>query len=389
MNRWRCYTAKVTAGVIALCAATFCCEGAEGITNSGWPFRAEGEIFSLPFCDGSNLYFGACDGNFYCVNKASAALEWKRDGFVRIDSGPVERSGLVYFASIDDQLHAFSARDGSTKWSTSIKGVGYQNPKVHGDAILITGDNQLVELNRENGQILRHYDFKGEGGELSWNSVGVAVVANQNASSDNYRGEGSLSFFKFGIDSARWTTKLGGSCRGQVGCDEDRCYLGARDGNFSAFDASRGTVAWRINCSELFGRRRGMVWADQHVVTSTSNGSVIFTACHQVIGEPSLIVCAAKGDGRVLWKVEHPTQVCGSFELVDKTVIAVTQDRKIVTVDIDTGQSRVADLLPKMDRGEFAGVKRDGDFLFVAGADARVWRLGLEEMIGKRMKVDK
>jgi outer membrane protein assembly factor BamB len=350
--------------------------------SHNWPFRTEREIFSLPVCHQNNIYFGAGDGNFYCINKTSAALQWKSEGYIRVDSDPIAANGNVFFASVEDRVYALSARDGARKWATEIPGVGYSNPKMRGTALLISAARQLVEMNPENGKIEHRYRLEGQAGDFAWNPGGVAVVVNRNISANDYQGNGEISFFKHGTDSALWTAPLGGSCLGRVFCDTSRCYVGARDGVFSAFNTLDGRAAWRIDCSQLFSQRGGAVWADNWILPTPNTDSVLFTVNHQDIQSASLLICASKTDGKIRWKVEHPMQIGGAFALVRNTVIAVTQDRKLITVDVATGDARVLDLLPTKERGEFVGIKRDGDFLFIVGADACVWRLALAEVMG-------
>src|SRR5216117_1420432 len=60
-----------------------------GAPLQDWFFKAGAEIFSVPAVDQKSLYFGACDGNFYCLDKKSGKQRWRRGGFDRIDSSPV------------------------------------------------------------------------------------------------------------------------------------------------------------------------------------------------------------------------------------------------------------------------------------------------------------
>jgi outer membrane protein assembly factor BamB len=349
--------------------------------RQGWPFRTEGEIFSLPSCDARNIYFGSCDGNFYCVDKTTGALNWKRKGYRRIDSDPIVVSNTAYFASIDNHLNALSARDGKTLWTTTISGSGYSNPKLYNGRLLISGADQLVELSPENGKFTHQYRLSGEVADFDWNSEGIAVVVNRDISSNDYRGRGEVCFFKHGDDRPVWKRDLGATCLGRLDCDEVNCYLGTRDGVFRAINVRNGTIAWQIDCSQLFTRKSGVVWADDYVMTTTDR--VLFTASHQNIGSPSLIVCARKTDGTVLWTAEHPTQICGSFVLIDANVVCISEGRNLLCVDVRSGASRVGHVLPQPGRGEFAGVVHDGDYLFLVGADTNVRRLHVDAVLGE------
>ena len=134
--------------------------------HSGWPFRTNREIFSLPCFDESCMYFGDCDGVFYCLDKKTGAVRWRKEGLERVDSSPTLYDRTVFFAAIDDTLYALKSESGKARWKVQLPGVGYRNPKLLNRMLYIPGEGQLLALDPSTGKVLRRYAFSGEGRDV-------------------------------------------------------------------------------------------------------------------------------------------------------------------------------------------------------------------------------
>jgi outer membrane protein assembly factor BamB len=362
--------------------------------GSGWPFQTDGEIFSFPCFDEHCIYFGACDGVFRCLDKKTGTVRWERQGLDQVDSAPALHKGIVFFTAIYDTLYALNSDSGGVKWKATIAGVGYRSPKLLNQIVYIAGEDQLVGLDPDNGKILRRHAYSGDGRDFSWNSKAIVVAVTKDIDFKDDTGIGSVVCFAYENTKPRWTTALGGACLGTIVCDEDNCYLGARDGFFYAIRMRDGKVAWRIDCRKIVPNRESdrrlddssgrTVWADEHVIDAGAN--IAFTAGHQLINAPSTLALAEKRTGKLLWSVVHPTQICGRFLAADGILVAVAEDREMLVVKLADGTSVCFSPLPAVcgtglfadqPRGEFAGVSLDHGQLFVVGADAHVWRLPL------------
>ena len=370
----------------------------------GWPFQTNGEIFSRPCFDKSSMYFGACDGVFYCLDKTTGAVRWKKDGLERVDSAPALHEGTVFFAAIDNTLYALNCTSGEVKWTAAFPGIGYQSPVLVNNILYIAAEGQLLAFDPSNGSVLRRYAFSGEGRGFSWNSKSLVVATVTDTESNKYTGNGSVVCFDYNAAKPRWTTALGGaSLERTLACDENNCYLGARDGFFYAIRTTDGKIVWRVDCRGFFsgedskdkttkeatGRENYPVWADGHVIDLGT--CVVFSAFHQLINGPSVLVSVDKNTAQVLWVVRHPMEIEGQILAAEGTLVAMAEDRQMLVVRIADGKS--VSLSPlrnvfeegQMDsrsRGEFAGVFLDEGDLFVLGADKHVWRLPFASVKG-------
>ena len=73
------------------------------------------------------MYFGNCDGVFYCLDKRTGAVRWRKEGLGRIDSAPALHDGTVLFAAIGDTVYALKSDSGEVRWKASFPGVGYRS----------------------------------------------------------------------------------------------------------------------------------------------------------------------------------------------------------------------------------------------------------------------
>ncbi len=369
----------------------------------GWPFRTNGEIFSRPCFDKSSVYFGNCDGVFYCLDKKSGSVRWRKERLERVDSAPALHDGTVLFSALNDTLYALNCTSGEVKWKASFPGIGYRSSRILNKIAYIAGEKQLLGLDPSNGKVLRRYAFSGEGGDFSRNSNAIVVAVSTDTESNDYTGKGSVVCFADDVAEPRWTTALGGAGSGTLACDENNCYLGARDGFFYAIRMADGKVIWRIDCRRLFsgresedehvktafGNRTSPVWADGHVIDLGTR--IVFSVSHQLINASSVMVLADKTTGKVVWAVRHPTEIDGHFLAADGILVAIAEDRKMLVVNVADGKSVSFSPLPEVlgegffsdrSRGEFAGVFLDEGELFIAGADAHVWRLPFASIRG-------
>jgi outer membrane protein assembly factor BamB len=88
------------------------------------PFHVGSAVFSSPVLYDSRLYFGADDGNLYCVDEDMAVCpDWTpRKPMTRgsIRSTPSVARGVVYITSEDNHLYAFRASTGAKVWASSL-----------------------------------------------------------------------------------------------------------------------------------------------------------------------------------------------------------------------------------------------------------------------------
>ena len=310
----------------------------------------------------------------------------------RVDSSPVLHDATVFFAAIDNTLYALNCTSGEVKWKATFPGIGYQSPMLVDKLVYIRRNGQLLALDPGNGSVLHRYAFSGEGRAFSWNSKSLVVVAVTDTESNNDTGHGSVVCFDYNAAKPRWTTALGARLRKRLWPATRTTATLARDGFFYAIRMADGKIVWQIDCRSLFsaeksedktakkpsGKDTYPIWADGHVIDLGKR--VVFSAFHQLINGPSVLVSADKNTGEVLWVVHHPTKIDGHFLAVEGTLVAIAEDRQMLVVRGADGKSVSLSPLRNVlkegqigsrPRGEFAGVFLDEGELFILGADER------------------
>jgi outer membrane protein assembly factor BamB len=372
------------------------------LAHPAW-FRADAEIFSRPCFDSQSMYFGDCSGVFHCLDKKTGETSWKIEKLSRIDSSPLVKEGIVYFAAINNKFYAANADTGDLLWNVSLPGSGYNSPQFANGAVYIAGRGELLALAPRRGEILKRYPLPGDGRSVTGNSKAILTYAQITHPAENDPEEGAVVCFDPDSTAPRWTTRLGGESYGTLICDEDKCYLGVRDGFFYALRLSDGSIAWRIDCRMLFSppepefvldeslaknpswvawakQPKEGIWADGHAIDL--GATVAFVGRHQCIDNPSVLAVADKQTGKIVCIVQHPSKIQDRFLEVEGVIVAIAEDRKMLLIRTADGTSVSIDPLPTFVRGEFGGVSFDEGSLFVSGADARIWRLPFDSVKG-------
>jgi outer membrane protein assembly factor BamB len=91
--------------------------------NKVWSYKTGGDVETGGAVDDKFVYFGSCDGNFYCLNQTDGQLRWRfktdpRENGRRsaIYSSPVLHQGGVYFGAGEGQAYALNQETGELKW---------------------------------------------------------------------------------------------------------------------------------------------------------------------------------------------------------------------------------------------------------------------------------
>ncbi len=131
-----------------------------------WSFQARGRIRVTPVTDDNNLYFGAGDDKFYCLNKLTGQKVWdytfgekceNSDGkaIAGSHSSPTLDGTKLYLGTICGKVMCLDAKRGGRIWQYTPNAYSYNSPTVlYKDKILITRADEVVEVIDTNGNSL-------------------------------------------------------------------------------------------------------------------------------------------------------------------------------------------------------------------------------------------
>ncbi|MEM9067789.1 MAG: PQQ-binding-like beta-propeller repeat protein [Myxococcota bacterium] len=106
------------------------------------------------------VFIGSAQGGFFAFSSNGRSL-FRYDARSGIEAAPVvdTRWGDVFLASEDGVVHALRGRTGEPRWKESSGGPVRQPPVLAEDAVyVVTEDDKIVALSREDGEILWVYD---------------------------------------------------------------------------------------------------------------------------------------------------------------------------------------------------------------------------------------
>lgn len=350
-------------------------------TTGGVIFKAEDKIFSTPCFDESFMYFNACDGFFYCIDKVTGKLKWKLGDLERVDASPVLHKGLVFFTSFAKQatwLHAVHADTGKMAWAQQVAGVGNSNPLMHDGNLLIAGQKELLCLDPRDGKTLARLDnacvFPGM---IAAHENRIVSIQNEDYEANDDQGLGTLVCFDQNTQSVAWKLPLGACSFGKIHCDERNCYFGTRDGKFTAVDLATGTVLWKTDCTTIFVNKEN-TWPDGDVIDNAT--SLVITCTQQSLNDPGAMICIDKSNGGIVWSVMNALRFSTSNGLTDDSIVTVTLDHKVMQIDRESGKVQFQRFLPNVNlkwQAETYHLTLDAGHAFIVGADQQVWRLDL------------
>ncbi len=232
-----------------------------------WSYsKVSGQISASPAVDYGNVYIGSLDNNLYALKAQDGTLRWKFPTSGSIESSPaVDLNGRVYVGSDDSKLYAIN-KDGTRIWAFSTGGPVRSSPALIGDPndptsyVIYVGsdDKNLYAINA--------------GGTQKWAtqldskvSAGPAVTA----SNDGQK------------------TPL-------------RVYVGTENGTLYALDATDGHIVWHKASGQ----------AIEGTPLIIENGNIF-------VGSDDGTLYAYKDDGSLLWSQALGGKISGSVNAID------------------------------------------------------------------------
>ncbi len=361
-----------------------------------WELPLHSQVSASPVVADGHLLVAAENGNLYVFDLASRQLRWLYHTQGVIAATPAVAEGRVYLFSRDGFLHALELSSGRLLWRFATGGErvfaalgGYGQPLALGlipdpwdffaSSPLVVDDR--VYIGSSDGQV---YALEARTGELLWvravedpvhaspvHAGGVVYIGTWGTrlyALDAARGE-VLWHFQGGADREN-SVMLGITAAARV--DDERIYVGARDGFFYALDRASGKPAWRYDASSSWILTRP--WLDGERVYFGTSDTGLMLALNRQTGEEVFRV-----DTRV-WTYASPVGIG------DGQVMAANMTGELMLIDSSTGQvdwyyqtpSARSDWLDIIDdqSGKFRGEKLFGPGIQLQASVEKVRSLG-------------
>lgn len=310
-------------------AATLLSGTGKAQKNPDWVFRTQGRVYSTPVIDGSVIYFGSGDHNFYALEKKSGQEIWKFPTGGEIHSSPAIHNDLVIFGSADGNLYALDKTTGRKVWHFESEGENIQDLWDYYLSSPATG-NDIVYWGSGDGHV---YAVDARSGKLKWKyqTGGIVhaepLVVDENVFIGNYAGD----FFALHAETGAvlWQFKTvghrgfpNGEVQKGASFDNGTLYFGSRDFNVYAINAQTGRGHWNMKEQGSWVIATPLVYKD-NIYFGTSD-------THRFYG-------MNKSSGQIVWQIPLPMRVYGSAVAYNDVIYFGCFDGILRGVDPATG----------------------------------------------------
>lgn len=267
-----------------------------------WNFYTGGAVVSSPSIVGGIAYFGSMDKNIYAVDARDGSLKWKFPTQARILSSPAVVGGRVYTGAEDGNVYALNAFNGSIIWKTSVGGGNESgnfnaavqlrsSPMVAGGYVYVGAlDNYTYCLNADDGSVAWKYQTKGYITSTPAIADGAVYVVSQEP------GIGAL--YKLDAYTGNFVWKHALSYQAKLGGGTDMhasptvakgvVYTSSDASAYYAINATTGATLWTyrdpeagefIVCSPIYVEGRLFIVDKFSIVAlNAQNGSIVWTS---------------------------------------------------------------------------------------------------------------
>ncbi|MCX6815089.1 MAG: PQQ-binding-like beta-propeller repeat protein, partial [Candidatus Aenigmarchaeota archaeon] len=180
------------------------------------------------------IFFGACDKNFYCLDRNGKELwRFRTEGVIQCEAGV--HDGLVFFGSQDRNVYAADCLTGELKWKFPTNGFVIGYVLVHkGIVYAVSYDGNVYALEEKTGMELWR---------VTTHWAQTCIFEKDDILYFGYRGG---VFYAYDINARKflWTFKAG---QREIsiwnGCFwGNNVYFGCFDGNIFALDRKTGNL---------------------------------------------------------------------------------------------------------------------------------------------------
>lgn len=226
-----------------------------------WRFPANSPVTAAPSVFDGQVYFGTQAGELFCIRPPrrgqvpAGHMLWRYQAGAAISGSPlVTGTGLVFFGATDGKFHAVDRATGKLRWSQQTGG-----PIVAGASKALyqipAGLDENVQATSRAGAILcastdgKLYAFAETTGELVWTldtgapMTAAAAIHRSTAYVGNY--EGKLWAVNVGGGHVQWSATVPGAIVTTPAVSAGELCVVTRDGRVVVLSAEDGKERWR------------------------------------------------------------------------------------------------------------------------------------------------
>jgi outer membrane protein assembly factor BamB len=204
------------------------------------PFQAADRIWGSPVVQNETVYVGSLDHNVYALKAQDGSLLWQYTAGGAIASTLTPGDGALFFSAFDG-VYALEADTGALRWHFASKVWFWATPLLsEGKLFVGARDGILYAFDATSGQPVWE---RTPGGQIYYSPAlgdGVLVI-----------GSSGAPFNLYGVDPEKgdtlWTKPLGAAPAGDVAVANGVAYVQAKDLTVFAFRAKGGELLWQFS----------------------------------------------------------------------------------------------------------------------------------------------
>jgi outer membrane protein assembly factor BamB len=279
---------------------------------------------------------------------------WKFEAKDSIEGAPAVAGGIVYLASMDENLYALNLADGKLKWT--YKGGAFKaSPVVHGDAVYVgDGDGKFHCVDAATGR--KRWIFE----------AGAEITGGANFHRDLILfGSYDETLYCLTPDGkAKWEFKTQGPFNGSPAVADGRTFVAGCDSNVHVVDIAKGTELTTVDLGSQSGATAAVVGDHLYVGTMGNQvmaidwkkgaaewtfqpakraqpfySSAAVTADLVILGSRDKRIYALdRKTGAERWNFATASRVDASPVVVGSRVFCGSQDTNLYVLDLATGR---------------------------------------------------
>ncbi len=300
-----------------------------------WKFQTGGSVISSPSVVDEIAYFGSLDKNIYAVEARDGSLIWKFTTNDRIRSSPAVSNGKVYTGADDGSVYCLDAYNGSLVWQANLTGIIpakltatvqlRSSPTVTGGLVYVgSQDKNVYALNAESGKVVWVFQTQGPVTSSPALSDGALYITSQEPTA------GALYKLNASNGSLIWKKTLPYNMGYMSGTDMqaspavagDVVFTSTNTGVYYAVNAKNGSTLWTYGDS-----------ASQEFILCSpiyNNGRVFLIDKFSIVSVDAI-------NGTKLWSSFVGDELYVSPSYADNKLYVVTDQRHIYVLNATDG----------------------------------------------------
>jgi len=183
------------------------------------------------------VYFGSSDNNFYALDAVLGKSLWQTTAGNWSYSDPTLAGGILYAGNIDDNMYALDAATGSVKWKFATNSTIESPPTVANGVVYFGSDDHTF------------YAVDAVTGQLKWKYYTNGNISTKPFVAGNVVYFGSDDSYVYALDAGSgaliWRYGAGSIFNASSPVVVNGIlYIGCRNSNLYALDAATGAVKW-------------------------------------------------------------------------------------------------------------------------------------------------